>query len=306
MGKTSEFIQNNCEYKRMNIFITGATGFVGNQLIDNLKRSKHQLFCLSRTSHTNSENTHYIKGNLNDLSNISLKDIDIVIHLASISNGTKESYHQTNVIGTQSLIQQCLSGNLKQFIYISSICALSSNPNDAYGKSKLEAEKIVVKSKLNWTILRPAEVIGKQSKFWNFLINTLKNKKSISLLGSGNQQLAPVHIDNLTFAIINIIGNKNTYQKNYFITGESISQQYFYLTIKEEYQLKYKINHIPHMLIQLLNLFKFILPLAYKNKIIALQQLSQDRAYSYENANKDFNYKPTFFKESVKKTIIDV
>ncbi len=152
-----------------NIFITGATGYIGTKLIPELLSAKHRLSCLVRTpeklppSHPLHQ-CKLIKGDLNntDLLSQAAMQQDAVIHLAVLGHvnekgTTYERYHQANVIGTQNLLDACIQAQAPRIICCSSTAAIGLpdgntineqtplNPSTPYGKSKKAADELILK-----------------------------------------------------------------------------------------------------------------------------------------------------------------
>ena len=175
----------------MKVLVTGSNGFIGKNLVSQLKNNKDiSLTLSSRVS------SRFSEGNINQfiLTSIDsstdwkeiLEDIDIVIHLAGIAHnnysnfksGVQDEYRKINVEATLNLANQAIRANVKRFIYLSSIKVNGEatvknrpftaedvpNPQDLYAKLKLEAEislkEITTNSKTELVIIRPVLVYG--------------------------------------------------------------------------------------------------------------------------------------------------
>lgn len=163
-------------FVKMNILITGSTGFLGG-IIRNVLQNNYSILGLSRS------NTEY---NIQLQSNIPvfIEDFNIVIHSAGkahiVAKCDKENseFFEINVQGTQNLLKGIeLSKSLpKSFIFISTVAVygvdqgedINENTpllaNDSYGKSKIQAEKLVLewckKNNVICTILRLPLLVG--------------------------------------------------------------------------------------------------------------------------------------------------
>lgn len=167
-----------------NILVTGANGFIGSHIVDSLLEHNQNVYCLVRKSSNlqwlNTKNVNLVYGSLDDLSGIENLNInfDSVIHSAGIVQAKKkEDFTEVNVKGTQNLIELFKKRNLQKFVFISSLTAAGparkdhpkseqseDKPITAYGKSKLEAEKVILASGLDYIILRPGAVFGPRDK----------------------------------------------------------------------------------------------------------------------------------------------
>lgn len=168
----------------MNILVTGATGFIGKHLIPQLLQRGWNIRCLARPTSQRPEGfidqVEWVIGNLEDRSSLikACAGIDAVIHLGgAIKARNADTLYIVNVEGTRNLLgalEQSGKSNAR-FIYISSQAALgpASNrrpltendvplPVSNYGKSKLEAEKIILEysDRIRSIIIRPSVVYG--------------------------------------------------------------------------------------------------------------------------------------------------
>src|SRR3989338_4255731 len=163
----------------MRIFITGGTGFIGNHVIEKIREMNcFQISVLTRQNKCGVKGIDCITGNISDrtLINELVRQYDYVIHMAGCKNDPK-SFFQTNVKGTENIINACRKNNaLEKLIYLSSIGVIGKtnntvidektecHPNNEYEKSKYQAELIVreyAKERPgNVIILRPANVFG--------------------------------------------------------------------------------------------------------------------------------------------------
>jgi len=160
----------------MGILVTGASGFVGSNLLN------HPLFENEKlVTHSHSED---------NLIEIKLSKVETVIHLAGISVLKKEEkqikFFNVNSDYTKFVFEKSIACGIKHFIFISSIKALGDTdgfisnefrvtPIDAYGKSKLKAEEFILNFKsdeIKVSIIRPVLIYGKGVK--GNLLNLMK------------------------------------------------------------------------------------------------------------------------------------
>jgi nucleoside-diphosphate-sugar epimerase len=162
------------------VALTGATGFIGQHLLKELSRRGYRLRVLLRRPTIMPEGcASVLIGDLARPYNMSeaLADVDAVIHsagLASTMSGRPEDdYRLFNTEATVRFARAAERARVKRFIFLSSIRAQSGptaegvltedrepQPTDAYGRSKLEAEKGLAGTGLDWAALRLTLVYG--------------------------------------------------------------------------------------------------------------------------------------------------
>jgi nucleoside-diphosphate-sugar epimerase len=164
----------------MLLALTGATGFIGQHLLRELpKRGYRVRALLRRPASLPSWTANAVIGDLVRPQNMSaaLEGVDVVIHSAGIAQGMtgvpEDDYRTLNTEATIGLARAARRAGAKRFIFLSSIraqCgpttdmvlteALEPMPTDAYGKSKLAAERGLAELDLDWVSLRAVLVYG--------------------------------------------------------------------------------------------------------------------------------------------------
>jgi len=169
----------------MNVSITGASGHIGNCLVQELKKQGATIKALVHDfrSVLDKLDIELVQGNLSDPRSLNklCEGADVVFHLAAqiaIQNESAEKVYETNVTGTKNMLKAAIDSKVKKFIHFSSIHAFQtgspgqmldeSRPlvktnKTIYEFTKAEGEREVmkaVKEGLNAIILNPTAVIG--------------------------------------------------------------------------------------------------------------------------------------------------
>ena len=250
------------------ILITGATGFVGRNLIESMP--KENIKCLVRST-SNIEflkkyNVNIVYGDINDKKSLdnALKGIDAVIHLAAYIRGSnKDLFYKVNTEGIKNLIEACKKNKIKRIIMLSSM-AVTRKYLDDYGKSKKQAEDLLKNSNLDYTILRPSMIYGKDSNSTKHLISYINMLPLIiPIVGNGKFNIQPIYINDVTSVIIKSLDNKTSIGKTYDLLGETrISFNYFIDFISSRLNIKKIKFHIPVSFVLIgISFFRFF----YKN-----------------------------------------
>ncbi len=287
----------------MQILVTGATGYLGKSLVQELLKKNLKVKCLVRkkTNLNKLKKETILYGDLTDKASLdnALKNTDIVIHLAAVTNVLDKNIDKVNIQGTRNLVEACKKNKISRIIFISSTAAVKANDN--YGKSKKEAEDIIINSKLNYVILRPSFIYSKNSPN---LLNIIKINKKIPfftpIIGNGKYKINPVHVNDVISAIISVINNKKSKNKLYYVLGpKEIEFNEFIDEINKALNLKRKKLNIP---IPICLLIAKILERLVNKPILTISTIKATRNnifYSIEEAKKDFNYDPIDFKRGI-------
>lgn len=218
----------------MNILLTGATGFVGKRLVDQINgRGVHALTCAVRRSGSAKYGHEVLVDGLHadtDWSSALIGQPEVVIHAAARAHVMKDEvpdplaeYRKVNVEGTLHLALEAAKAGVSRFIYISSIKVNGEQtpkskpftvenvptPQDPYGVSKLEAEnglhEIASETEMEVVIIRAPLVYGPGVK-GNFATMMKLVEKGLPLpLGAIHNKRSLVALDNLVDLIITCI-----------------------------------------------------------------------------------------------------
>jgi nucleoside-diphosphate-sugar epimerase len=192
--------------------ITGSNGFVGKNLIKHLDTKLFQVENLNLRI-------------VNWQSNIDI-DTNSIIHLAGKAHDTKNTsnpkdYFEINTKLTHDLFDVFLASNCRDFIFFSSVKAVTdkaedivteetvTNPQTAYGQSKLQAEQYILSKALpqgrRVFIIRPSMIHGPGNKGNLNLLYQLVSKGIPWPLGTFHNQRSFCSIDNVCYVVNQIL-----------------------------------------------------------------------------------------------------
>jgi nucleoside-diphosphate-sugar epimerase len=216
---------------RLNVVVTGASGFIGNAISNGLNPS---IFNVVRIA-----SRIQIPGLLNDLKK---NKYDVVIHCAGKLSGDVEELNDANVVLTRKLISSSPKGSNVHFLFMSTGAVYGNtlvysssevdevNPLDYYSQTKLEAEKEISKCSQS-TILRLPSVYGENNQK-GLIFNILKainNQSVFSLENNGIARRTFLNISDLVFVIeelirLEIFGTFNVSEPKDYSVKEIITQ----------------------------------------------------------------------------------
>lgn len=200
----------------MKVLVTGATGFLGSHLCELLKAQGHEVRALVRRS----SNTRHLESLGVELALASLEEghgleeavtgVDAVVHGAAMVKAKRpEEFSHVNAGGTRRLLDATLKAapNVQRFVLVSSLAAhgfgeggaprpvtAPSRPVTHYGRSKLEAEHIVLarKDTLPVTIVRPPAIYGPRDVEMLAVFKMVRGRV-VTFVGSGQNRLSVIY-----------------------------------------------------------------------------------------------------------------
>ena len=207
---------------KKNVLITGGSGFIGSYVVDALVENKYKVTILD-LNQPKRKDVKFIQGSILDKSIIrsALKNINIIFHLAAVSDITKVKEIplktiKTNILGTTFLLEGARNANIDRFVFASSIYSYGAAGN-LYTTSKTASELIIKNYKLiygqKFTILRYATAYGPRSREVDavsiFVRRALKNLDLI-IHGNGQQKRNYVCAEDLGYGSLFALEKKAT------------------------------------------------------------------------------------------------
>ena len=221
-------------------FITGATGFVGQRLVEALDG---EIRILSRIRQLNYE-TVICDLQSEEIPNDALNEVDTVFHLAGFAHDIRDErkikglYQKVNVDATVRLAELAIKSKVKRFVFVRGVKAgglplfgqciseeEQGEPDGIYGETKREAElkllEIGLNSSMHVTIIRPSLVYGPNVK-GNLELMLLGIKKGwFPSLPETSNKRSMIHVDDLVRAIL-LVAKENLANGEIFIATDGI------------------------------------------------------------------------------------
>src|SRR3989337_3102816 len=291
------------------ILLTGATGFVGGNLLREMLKHGLQVRCISRNPSRaetiKKPGVELVQGDVTDKDSIvkAFADgkIDTAGHLVGILAETgKATFKAIHTGGTRNMVEACKQKNVKRFVHISAL-GTRENARSEYHKTKWDAEEIIRNSGLGYTIFRPSVLFGKEDKFVNLFASIIKISPFIMIPGNGQNMMQPVSVKNLASAMTMAIQKSKHTNKTYEIAGpEKLTFDQIIDTIcRVMGKTRLKI-HIPMPLMRpgaLIAECIFPKPPITRDQLLMLEEDNVTENNALESV---FNIKPVGFEEGIR------
>lgn len=146
----------------LTLAVTGATGFVGQAVVDHALAEGYSIRALARRPQGEREGVAWVAGDLADSAALAMlcDRVDAVLHIAGAVNvPTRAAFAAANIDGTQAVVDAAAAAGIRRFVHVSSLAAREPALSN-YGWSKAGAEDVVRASALDWIIVRPPAIYG--------------------------------------------------------------------------------------------------------------------------------------------------
>lgn len=235
----------------MDALITGATGFIGSRLAEQLAHRGHRVVAFgaqnspleaARRSALEAQGIPVEIGTLDDTELLRrlADNAETVFHLAAAqheSHVSPQYFHAVNVAGTRNMLDACAKAGVRRFIYGSSIGVYGSarsgrldersatHPENPYGVTKLEAERAVTEGegRVPWTVIRISETYGPGDGRLAKLFR-LVDRSVVPIIGGGRNEHQPVYVDDLIDALERAAMAADAVGETFVIAGRDVMQ----------------------------------------------------------------------------------
>ncbi len=198
----------------MTVLVTGATGFLGRRVVQQLLETDHEVRALVRRPGSESvfatPPTDVCYGSVTDPDALTeaCRGISEIIHLVAVIRGGPRQFDAINRRGTANVVAAAKeAGSVRRFVHLSALGA-ANVPHLQYLHSKWQGEQEVVGGGLPYVILRPSLIFGPGDEFTNAVAALVRSLPVTPVIGSGNNRLQPIHVEDVARCVVaSVSGN---------------------------------------------------------------------------------------------------
>jgi NADH dehydrogenase len=213
----------------MKVLVTGATGFVGREVVRELHARGHSIRALVRSSTSPGTRTlierYQVESAAGDIQQPdtlprAMAGVDAVIHLVGIISevGTQtfENVHQR---GTENVVRATQKAGVKRFVQMS---ALGVRPAavSRYHRSKWGAEEYVRASGLAHTIFRPGIIYGPDDHFVNLFATMARFSPVLPIMGNGQNLMQPIAVADVASGFVRSLETPEAIGRTFDLCGQ--------------------------------------------------------------------------------------
>ena len=218
----------------MRIFLTGATGYVGRQIVRDLVKGGHSISALVRRG-SEGRVPEELGGKITiifgDLQHpeeyrAALQRCDAVINLPGLLREFPRkgiTFEEVHFHGTRLLVDEAKRAGAARFLQMSAL-GVREGAKPKYQETKFRAEEYLKTSGVRWTIFRPSLMFGNEKEGMTNFMNVLRELLSMApfvvpVLGDGKYRFQPVAVQNVAEGFVKALATESSVAKIYDVAG---------------------------------------------------------------------------------------
>lgn len=203
----------------MVVLLTGASGFIGSELARALTAAGHVILRARRAAAD--ESAEVAVDFTSDLQPSDwmpkLAGVQIVINTVGIFRESgAQTFERVHVQAPQTLFAACAAAGVRRVVQFSALGA--NDGTTPYFSSKRAADEFLAELPLDWTIVQPSLVYGTRGAS-SRMFSSLASLPVIPVPGEGKQRIQPVHIDDLSQALVRLLDDSEAIRKRVPMVG---------------------------------------------------------------------------------------
>lgn len=211
----------------MKVFLTGATGFVGQELLNQLVEAGISVRCLvrsnsgSRLPELPGVEIHTGDATLPESLQGGLQGCQAIINLIGIIRefpGRGITFQKMHVEATENLIAAAQAQGIRRYLQMSAN-GTRADAVTPYHRTKWQAEEALRSSDLDWTIFRPSLIYGPGDEFVNMLADMLRKLPVMPVMGNGQYRIQPVSVADVARSFVGALSKAESIGQTYQCGG---------------------------------------------------------------------------------------
>ncbi len=213
------------------ILVIGASGFLGGHVARALLADGYAVRCLARTPSRVQDlaeaGCEIVEGDISDLASVqhALESVDAVyisIHTLSPQPASTAGHDFMDVErnGLENIVTACRTNGVRRLIYVTFL-GISPDSPSAWVRGRWEAEQFLLKSDLDVTVIRPAQIVGVGGRGFDMMVANAKRSVAMTI-APGRQKMRNIALDDLVYYMVGVLNEPRAYRQCFDVGCDDI------------------------------------------------------------------------------------
>lgn len=213
---------------QLSVVVLGGDGFVGRHIVAGLVSASHRVVVPTRSRERAKHlillpTVDVVEADVHDQATLArlVREADAVVNLVGILHEPdRGDFDRVHVALARTLVAACRTSGVPRLLHMS---ALNADPEGAsrYLRSKGAAEAVVAASGLEWTIIRPSVIFGREDSFLNMFAK-IERLLPVIALACPDARFQPVYVGDVAQVFVQAIDDDRTHAERYDLCGPKI------------------------------------------------------------------------------------
>jgi len=211
------------------ILVTGGTGFVGPNVVHELRANERDVRCLVRDRRHASKlaawGCELAEGDMTDAASLraAVRGCDTVVHLVAIITGAPREFERIMEQGTRDLVAAAREEGVRRFVLMSALGTTEQTRElTPYFHAKWEMEQAVKASGLEHVIFRPSFVFGRDGGVLPTFKRLARLTPVTPIVGSGEQRIQPIWVEDVAAYFAAAVDKPEAANRTFEIGGPDV------------------------------------------------------------------------------------
>jgi NADH dehydrogenase len=211
------------------ILVLGGSGFIGRHVVARLTDGGYRVTVLTRRRARSRHlillpTVDVVEGDPYDpatLLRLAVPATAVVNLVGILHEGGGETFQRAHVDFPRLVVDACKAAGVRRLVQLSAIGADAAGGASRYMRSKGEGERVVAQSGLDYTILRPSIVFGREDRFLNMFAQ-LARRFLVLPLGASEARFQPIYVRDVAQCIVTALDDDVTIGQTYNLCGPKV------------------------------------------------------------------------------------
>jgi len=211
--------------------VIGASGFLGRHVVQALLKEGWAVRCLARNlarvQDLAKAGCEIVQGDISDLASMqsALQSVDAVyisIHTLSPqpASAAGQGFMDVERKGLENIVTACRTNGVRRLIYVTFL-GISPDSPSAWVRGRWDAEQFLLKSGLDVTVIRPAQIVGVGGRGFDMMVGNAKKPVAMTM-ASAQQRSRNIAVDDLVYYLVGVLNDPRAYGQCYDVGCDDI------------------------------------------------------------------------------------